>query len=385
MAYVVDIQCFKRPYNEFVIKELAILPLQQDAHPLVYLFEPPYAWSRLPARYKCENRWLTNNYHGIDWAAGDVCYEELQPIIKEVLIGSSGSSKMPDDKLKTLQNDANHSEKTGDKEEKQASEIEALLKEAQLRADNVKHEEDLEKRIKDAEERIRRAKERQVQAKLAYQDVDRNLKHLQSQVRDTEKTATELEKDLTAYNKPPFNESYQSSRFPNQSTSSYVPDKYQPVQNSILPTQFQPPLCQPSHYQPSTYQSFQYHPPQYQSSQYDPPQYQPPQYQPPQYQPPQYQPPQYQPPQYQPPQYQPPQYQPPQNQPPQPQYLPPQPFQYQPSPINKDGQKDQITTHDLLQKELKTLKPKIQAIKLLGYANPCQYGTLHFYSQYPEG
>ncbi|XP_043466590.1 uncharacterized protein LOC122501309 [Leptopilina heterotoma] len=88
MGYVVDIQCFKRPYNEFVIKELAILPLQQDAHPLVYLFEPPYAWSRLPARYKCENRWLTNNYHGIDWAAGDVSYEKLQPIIKEVLIGT---------------------------------------------------------------------------------------------------------------------------------------------------------------------------------------------------------------------------------------------------------------------------------------------------------
>ncbi|XP_043465746.1 uncharacterized protein LOC122500738 [Leptopilina heterotoma] len=38
-----DVQGFKKPNNEFVFKELAILPLQLDAQPLVFLFEPPCA------------------------------------------------------------------------------------------------------------------------------------------------------------------------------------------------------------------------------------------------------------------------------------------------------------------------------------------------------
>ncbi|XP_051158540.1 uncharacterized protein LOC127279926 [Leptopilina boulardi] len=88
MEFIVDVQGFKRPYNDFVFKELAILPLQADAQPIVYLFEPPCNWNSLPGRYKSENLWLTHNYHGIHWSVGDVLYDELRPILQDVLRGA---------------------------------------------------------------------------------------------------------------------------------------------------------------------------------------------------------------------------------------------------------------------------------------------------------
>lgn len=89
MEFIVDVQGFKKPNNDFVFKELAILPLQLDAQPLVFLFEPPCAWNTLPGRYKSENRWLTHNYHGIDWAAGDVPYDEVPSLLQGILRGAS--------------------------------------------------------------------------------------------------------------------------------------------------------------------------------------------------------------------------------------------------------------------------------------------------------
>ncbi|XP_051162387.1 uncharacterized protein LOC127282257 [Leptopilina boulardi] len=88
MEFIVDVQGFKKPCNDFIFKELAILPLEADAQPRVYLFEPPCAWNSLPERYKSENLWLTNNYHGIHWMSGDVSYDELRTIIQETLRGA---------------------------------------------------------------------------------------------------------------------------------------------------------------------------------------------------------------------------------------------------------------------------------------------------------
>lgn len=85
MQYIVDIQGFKRPFNEFVLKELAIVPLEADAMPSVYLFEPPHSWSFLPIKYKCENKWLIQNFHGIPWDKGLVPYEEVAEVLRNVL------------------------------------------------------------------------------------------------------------------------------------------------------------------------------------------------------------------------------------------------------------------------------------------------------------
>ena len=60
------------PINEFVLKELAALELnnKNDA-PLTILFEPPFDWNILSAEYKVTNSRLQRNYHGIPWNSGN--------------------------------------------------------------------------------------------------------------------------------------------------------------------------------------------------------------------------------------------------------------------------------------------------------------------------
>lgn len=91
MEFIIDVQGFKTTLNEFVFKELAIVPLGEDVQPIVYLFEPPHDWNFLERRYKCENNWLTHNYHGIAWQDGDVPYEEFEQIL---LSATKGASKV---------------------------------------------------------------------------------------------------------------------------------------------------------------------------------------------------------------------------------------------------------------------------------------------------
>ena len=42
MEYIVDMQGFKQSTNDYVLKELAILPLEKYAEPVVFLFQEPY-------------------------------------------------------------------------------------------------------------------------------------------------------------------------------------------------------------------------------------------------------------------------------------------------------------------------------------------------------
>lgn len=85
MKYVVDVRGFKITLNEFVFKEVAIIPLEKDAMPSVYLFKPPYAWEQLLDKNKCENRWLERNFHGILWNSGNIPYEEMGRTLRCIL------------------------------------------------------------------------------------------------------------------------------------------------------------------------------------------------------------------------------------------------------------------------------------------------------------
>jgi len=88
MAFVVDMQGFKQPGGDYILKELAILPLDYDGEPLVRLFEPPFPWRRLSEKYKTENSWLECCYHGIPWNSGDWPYTKIGEIIKGTLAGA---------------------------------------------------------------------------------------------------------------------------------------------------------------------------------------------------------------------------------------------------------------------------------------------------------
>ena len=76
MEYIIDIQGFKRTYNEFVVIELAIVALEDDVQPTAYLFAPPHDWNLPNPRYKWENNWLTRNYQGINCQDEEILYDE---------------------------------------------------------------------------------------------------------------------------------------------------------------------------------------------------------------------------------------------------------------------------------------------------------------------
>lgn len=85
MEYVLDIQGFKQAGGDYVVKELAIVPLDKKKQSVVFLFEAPYPWGRLSDKYKRENAWLEQYYHGIPWNSGTVPYNLLKDTLKENL------------------------------------------------------------------------------------------------------------------------------------------------------------------------------------------------------------------------------------------------------------------------------------------------------------
>ena len=70
MDIVVDIQRFRGAKKKFIPKEVAVVAIDT---PLVrhWIMRPPYPFNRLSEAAKYENSWLTWNYHGIDWYAGE--------------------------------------------------------------------------------------------------------------------------------------------------------------------------------------------------------------------------------------------------------------------------------------------------------------------------
>ena len=83
MEYVVDMQ--KQPVNDFILKELAILPLDEKSEPLVLMCREPYPWRRLANTYRRENMWLERSYHGLAWKFGDVLYTDVKKIVRDSL------------------------------------------------------------------------------------------------------------------------------------------------------------------------------------------------------------------------------------------------------------------------------------------------------------
>ena len=84
-----DVQGFKKPHNEFVFKEIAVTALGDDSQVSVFLFELPFAWSSLPAKYKSENLWLERNYHGISRNSGEIPYYEFEETLRNILQDAS--------------------------------------------------------------------------------------------------------------------------------------------------------------------------------------------------------------------------------------------------------------------------------------------------------
>lgn len=88
MEYIVDLQGFQIPINEFVVKEIAVMDTNSEYY-ATHLFEPPCTWNSLPPKYKCTNKWLTRNYHNLIWDSGYFPYESLKLVLESMLQNAS--------------------------------------------------------------------------------------------------------------------------------------------------------------------------------------------------------------------------------------------------------------------------------------------------------
>lgn len=87
MDLIVDIQGFKQPIDEFVLKEFAVIAVNDEkaAQPTTLLFAPPCAWKGLPVKYRIMNSWLERNFHGLSWDSGDLIYGKAKELIEAIL------------------------------------------------------------------------------------------------------------------------------------------------------------------------------------------------------------------------------------------------------------------------------------------------------------
>lgn len=86
MEFIVDLQGFKGPISEFILKEISIVRANdKNGEPLTLIFESPYAWDTLPAKYKTTNKWLERNFHGLSWDYGSIPYDVAKVIIQAIL------------------------------------------------------------------------------------------------------------------------------------------------------------------------------------------------------------------------------------------------------------------------------------------------------------
>lgn len=78
---VLDFQGFKDANNMFIIKELAGFDGIKCFHTV---FEPPYPLSALPRDLQLTSRWLSQNYHNINWEEGFTPYSQIGNVFRKL-------------------------------------------------------------------------------------------------------------------------------------------------------------------------------------------------------------------------------------------------------------------------------------------------------------
>lgn len=81
----VDFQGFKSNSNRFIVKEFAMKTKNIKFHDIV---KSPKAnvTAILDEDHQRQAKWLTENYHGLDWNSGFINLNELRSIIKPILM-----------------------------------------------------------------------------------------------------------------------------------------------------------------------------------------------------------------------------------------------------------------------------------------------------------
>lgn len=103
MEYAVDMVGFKQAGGDYVLKEIAIIPLNENADPLVLVFKNPFPWKRLSDQTQRENIWLQHNHHGIPWKTDGLDYSQIGYILRDTLHDASKIFVLDELKHKWLQ------------------------------------------------------------------------------------------------------------------------------------------------------------------------------------------------------------------------------------------------------------------------------------------
>ena len=86
MAYVVDVLFFKHKKQTQIAKEMAIASVEEDnENAKVFLFKPPFCWSKLSRKYRRENIFQELYNHGLTWDSGEVEFHSVGSILKSTL------------------------------------------------------------------------------------------------------------------------------------------------------------------------------------------------------------------------------------------------------------------------------------------------------------
>lgn len=89
MDFILDLQGFKGPKNQFICKELAVLSLNH--HVLnYYLFKTP----KKLQHHSETNKWITNNHHKLRFEDGDVEFDRLSSIFDKIGQLSMGGGRI---------------------------------------------------------------------------------------------------------------------------------------------------------------------------------------------------------------------------------------------------------------------------------------------------
>lgn len=84
MEIIVDIQGFQAINYSIIPKEIAILS-RDSSRVQHFLIKPPYPWKNLSKQHKRSAIWLYHNHHGLRWDDGNINYEEMFEILKNIM------------------------------------------------------------------------------------------------------------------------------------------------------------------------------------------------------------------------------------------------------------------------------------------------------------
>ena len=69
-VFFIDFEAFWTNENEFIIKELCIMNVNNMFYPLHYVFKPTLHWSELTKKAATTNKYLSKYFHKLNWYEG---------------------------------------------------------------------------------------------------------------------------------------------------------------------------------------------------------------------------------------------------------------------------------------------------------------------------